>query len=207
MVWPAIAAVVGIASAAKGLMSSGKGGGADSDAARNLYNAQADISREQWDQYKQVGAPILGQLGEEVRGPQSKAISNQEVARAGADVGQSYDAEQARWRRSVGRYGLNPGSGRFAAGLRATSLSRAGDRAGAMTSARRNTRLDFDRKRFGVLAAAQGQAGQAQAGLASAGAGYGSLAAERNRRAAAEARGWGELAGTSLQAATVFSGK
>ena len=187
---------------------SGGGGGSgrrETDAARKIYDDQADISRFQWDEYKQTGSPILRQLGEEVSGPQNPAVANRAASRASGDVSQAYDKEEAQWRRTLGRYGQNPGSGRYAAGLRQTSLDRAASTAGAQTDARRNVKLDRDRLRFGVLAAAQGQAGSAVQGLSNAGRGYSGLAGQARRSQSSRDAGIGQLIGTGLTAAAIFS--
>ena len=169
-------------------MSGGGGGsGGDQGASaeeRALYGTQADIAREQWDEYKRLGVPIQEGLAAEASAPISESEYATNIGRAGADVDQAYDQAGTQFRSSLGRYGLNPGSGRFASGLRSLSLGRAASKAGAMTGARGALQFRRDRLRHGVLAGLQGQAGQAQQGLASAAAGYGGIAQRAQRKCA-----------------------
>ena len=158
---------------------------------RALYSTQAEIAREQWDEYKRLGVPIQESLAAEASAPISESEYATNIGRAGADVDQAYDQAGTEFRSSLGRYGLNPGSGRFASGLRSLALGRAADKSGAMTGARGALQNRRDRLRHGVLAGLQGQAGQAQAGLASAAGGYGGIVnrAQRAQESAQQARG------------------
>ena len=173
-------------------MSGGGGGSSPAPAApqasseeRALYSSQAEIAREQWDEYKRLGVPIQESLAAEASAPISESEYATNIGRAGADVDQAYDKAGTEFRSSLGRYGLNPGSGRFASGLRSLALGRAADKSGAMTGARGALQHRRDRLRHGVLAGLQGQAGQAQQGLASAAGGYGGIV---NRAQQAQAR-------------------
>ena len=125
---------------------------------------QGEIAREQWDEYKRLGVPIQESLAAEASAPISESEYATNIGRAGADVDQAYDQAGTEFRSSLGRYGLNPGSGRFASGLRSLALGRAADKSGAMTGARGALESRRDQLRHGVLAGLQGQAGQAQAG-------------------------------------------
>ena len=60
-----------------------------------------------------------------------------EVGRAAADVDLAHDQAAREFRSGLSRYGLRPGSGRFAGGLRSLALARAGDKASGMAGARR----------------------------------------------------------------------
>ena len=200
-------------------MSGGGGGSSPAPAAapqasseeRALYSTQADIAREQWDEYKRLGVPIQESLAAEASAPISESEYATNIGRAGADVDQAYDQAGTEFRSSLGRYGLNPGSGRFASGLRSLALGRAADKSGAMTGARGALQNRRDRLRHGVLAGLQGQAGQAQQGLASAAGGYGGIVnrAQQAQASAQQARGnrssgFGSLLGTGLMAAATF---
>ena len=94
-------------------MSGGGGGGGSpgsgpSEEERALYQTQADISREQWDEYKTLGRPIQRQLASEALAPISESEYATNIGRAGADVDQAYDQAGTEFRSSLGRYGLNP---------------------------------------------------------------------------------------------------
>ncbi|WP_419917443.1 tail fiber domain-containing protein [Candidatus Poriferisocius sp.] len=59
-----------------------------------------------------------------------------EEGRAASDVAQSYGRQRAGLMNMLGRYGMRPGSGKFAGAMRSLALGQAGDTAGAMTGAR-----------------------------------------------------------------------
>ena len=143
-------------------MSGGGGGGGGETSAEEkaLYQAQADIAREQWDEYKMLGSPIQAQVASEAGRPTSESEYATNIGRAGADVDQSFDQATTEFRSGLSRYGLNPGSGRFASGLRSLSLGRAASKAGAMTGARGDLQSRRDQLRFGALSGLQGQQGR-----------------------------------------------
>ena len=201
-------------------MSGGGGGSSPAPAApqasgeeRALYSTQAEIAREQWDEYKRLGVPIQESLAAEASAPISESEYATNIGRAGADVDQAYDQAGTEFRSSLGRYGLNPGSGRFASGLRSLSLGRAASKAGAMTGARGALQSRRDRLRHGVLAGLQGQAGQAQAGPRVRGGrlrghrqpcAASASPARSKREAPSTSSGFGSLLGTGLMAAATF---
>ena len=170
---------------------------------RALYQTQADIAREQWDQYQTLGRPIQEKIASQALAPISESEYATNIGRAGADVDQSYDQAGAEFRSGLGRYGLNPGSGRFASGLRSLSLGRAASKAGAMTGARGALQSRRDQLRFGVLAGLQGQAGQAQQGLSSAAGGFGGIAQRAQDARSQSQSGKGQLIGTAMTAAAM----
>ena len=187
-------------------MSGGGGGGGGETSAEEkaLYQAQADIAREQWDEYKTLGSPIQAQLASEAGRPISESEYATNIGRAGADVDQSYDQATTEFRSGLSRYGLNPGSGRFASGLRSLSLGRAASKAGAMTGARGDLQSRRDQLRFGALSSLQGQAAQAQQGLSSAASGFGGIAQRAQKAKSDRASGFGSLLGTGAMAAAMF---
>ena len=182
----------------------GGGGGQASKEERALYGTQAEIAREQWDEYKRLGTPIQEDLASQASAPISESEYATNIGRAGADVDQSYDRATTEFRSNLGRYGLNPGSGRFASGLRSLSLGRAASKAGAQTGARTALQDRRDRLRFGALSGLQGHAGQAQQGLASAAAGFGGIAQRAQKARDDRQSGFGSLLGTGLTAAATF---
>ena len=187
-------------------MSGGGGGGGseESQEAKELYRAQAEIARAQWAEYQQYGSPVLKGLSEEALTPLSEGEYARVASRAGADVDQSYDAAEGELRTELGRYGVNPSSGRYVGTLRNLNLGRAASKAGAMTLSQDRARDRKDRLRFGTLAAAQGQAGSATQGLASAAGGFSDLGREASRRKGEARSGFGQLLGTAATAAAIY---
>lgn len=183
-------------------MSGGGGGGQQTAQAEKLYGAQADIAREQFDIYKEHGIPALKELTafEERKPTEGEYAAN--AGRAGADVDVAYDRADAGLRNNLQRYGVNPSSGRYAGANRALALGRAGDKAGAMTGSRidtKNTVASSEGRRYGRLAGTYGSVagipGVATAGLSAAAGGLGQIGADRDRSRAGGLRGLGRLAG------------
>lgn len=186
-------------------MSGGGGGSARaSPEERRLLETQENIARSLFDQYEEVGSPILRSLGAEAQRADSPAELAAAAGRAGADVDVSFDQEQQRLTRSLGRHGLSPASGRYAGARRELALGRAASKAGAMTAGRRGARETAYRRRYNVLAAAQGNVGAAQHGLSSASVGYGNIANRRAQARAAEQGAWGSAVGGAVGLAAAF---
>lgn len=202
-------------------MSGGGGGGGqkESKEAKLLHREQAEtarvqrrISREQWGHYKQYGLPALQRLTNFRERLPTAAEYATDAGRAGADVDSAYDRAGENLRMSLGRYGVNPMSGRYVGTHRALSLGRAASKAGAMTGARLGTRdrvAGSEGRRFGRLATTYGSIagipGSAHAGLSSAGSGLGAagsgftaLAGQRRRSRSSALAGLGQLAGAGL---------
>ena len=174
------------------------GGGGESREARRLYGVQADISRELFDEYRNLGSPILEGLSTEAQEADSPAQLNAAADRAAGDVDLSYDRAERDLTRSLGRHGLNPRGGRYAGARRELALGRAASRAGARTIGRRAQRENAYGRRLNALAASQGNVGAAQRGLSSAAGGFSNIAAQRQQAQAQQQAGLGQLIGTGL---------
>lgn len=143
--------------------------------AAGLYDDIADMSREQWDIWKQHGLGSLKRLEEKVRDYTSPGRIAAEEGLASANVEAAYDRERKGLIRSLQRQGVNPASGRFTAALRSLSLGRAADSAGARTETRRGI-LDRGLAHEANLARMwQPLAGSAMAGMSTAASGLGGL--------------------------------
>lgn len=187
-----------------GWIGGGGGGAKESAEARELYRAQAQIAREHWGLYKSEGLPQLRSLARQVDEMGSPAGIARAEGAATADVGRSYDTALAGLRSSMARYGLNPGSGKFTAGLRALALGRAADTAGARTTARVGLLDRALNARFGLASAWQGQAGLAMQGLGAAAGGVAGIGANKAAQRGQLWQGLGQLGGT-LGAAWILS--
>ena len=204
-------------------MSGGGGGGGqkESKEAKLLHREQAEtarvqrrISREQWGHYKQYGLPALQRLTNFRERLPTAAEYATDAGRAGADVDSAYDRAGENLRMSLGRYGVNPMSGRYVGTHRALSLGRAASKAGAMTGARLGTRdrvAGSEGRRFGRLATTYGSiAGipvdplpcrvcrRPDPGSGLAGSGFTALAGQRRRSRSSALAGLGQLAGAGL---------
>ena len=116
-----------------------------------LLDTVAGIARERWDQWKKYVTPALDQWQADVDPANQAARVSTAQGLATTDVNQRYDMAESDLRRAMGRYGVNPGSGRFASALSSLARGRAADTAGAGTTARIGV---LDRMRQGRMALA-----------------------------------------------------
>ena len=112
--------------------SEGLLGAAEGDA-----NFLSGVGRSEWDTYRQTFAPMERQaVGIAQQGSQAA------VDEAGLDASLAYGKSYDIMARDLGRMGINPNSGRFAGLAQKWALARSAAQAGAMTRARRTSRLD-----------------------------------------------------------------
>ena len=136
-------------------------GGGIADTAAGLFGEATAISRSLWDTWTKFGAPQIAQMAKDVDPELQEGRIAVAEGMATADVRRSYDTAEADLRRSLGRYGVNPGSGGFASGLRRLALGKAADTAGARTTARLGImdRIRQDRMALAQLTQQAGMAG------------------------------------------------
>ena len=186
-------------------MSSGGGGGGgqESAEARELYRTQGQIAREQWDEHKRLGSPVLADLAAEAQAGTSAARYKERIGAAGADVTHAFGREREMRRREMSRYGLNPASGRFVGTDRAMGIAEAGATAGAMTRARRGVDDEDYAKKINLVGITTRQGAQAQQGLSSAAGGLQGIANAKDQRRDNHQAGMGQLLGTGITAGAV----
>ena len=141
------------------------------NAASGLFTEAAGYSRKAWDTFTTFGKPALEGMARDYNPDNAAAQIAQEGGMAAADVSQSYATAEADMRRTLGRYGLQPGSGKFASALSSLARGRAADTAGARTKSRVGVidRMRAGRDRLAQMATGVGMAGLQ--GLATAGQG------------------------------------
>ena len=126
------------------------------------------MAREQWDLYKSEGLGALRELGAKIRDWASPGRIAQQEGMAAADVSASYGRARKGLINQLSRYGIRPGSGKFASSFRALALGEASDTASAKTRTRTGI-LERDlANSFGLAAAWQGRDSSAMAGLGAA---------------------------------------
>lgn len=147
-------AAVGAATAAYGAYSSNRNarearesqeGAMDSQL--ELGREQLDFSREQYNDWREMFSPVLGDLrtmAYEDQKPDYEAIS--------ADVGTAFDTSQDINRRTQQRYGLNPSDG----ALQNSEVQYGLGRAGAIVDGRNRARLANKDAKFNRLASFYG---------------------------------------------------
>lgn len=102
-----------------------------------LFDELAGMAREKWDMWKQHGLGALTGLGADIDASMSPGAIAAEEGLAATNVGAAYARQKEGLMRNLGRYGVNPASGRFTSALRSLALGQAADTAGAQTRARR----------------------------------------------------------------------
>lgn len=102
--------------------------------------SQFDFAKAQQDRYKTEFAPIEDKLAKDAMSWDSQERLDSEAAKAKADVESGVAQQQAANQRSMASMGVNPNSGRFAAGGRADVINAALGAAGAQNVARDNVR-------------------------------------------------------------------
>jgi len=182
----------------------GSGGKQESAEARELYRIQGQIAREQWDEHKRLGSPVLENLAADAQAGPSAARYKERIGAAGADVSHAFGREREMQRREMGRYGLNPSSGRFVGTDRAMGISEAGATAGAMTRARRGVDDEDYARKINLVGITTGQGAQAQQGLSSAAGGLSGIANQKANAKANQQAGIGQLVGTGITAGVLF---
>jgi hypothetical protein len=104
-------------------------------------DVNAARATEQWNTYKNLFQPVEQRMVSDANNFDSPERQARMAAEAGADTTRSYNAMQDQQARAMGRLGVNPNSGKFAALNNEMGLAQAKDTAGAMNQARRNTEL------------------------------------------------------------------
>ena len=158
----------------------------DANAAAGKAQLQlAQISREQWDQYKKAyqdyGAPALKSVAAEAMQPSDQAVKDAQ-GRANADVTGSFDIARKADAARLQSFGINPGSPSYQSGQGSWGIAEAGTKAGALTTAARQAREDSYNKRLGIYGLVSGMEGPATAGITNSAntAGNNANAANRN---------------------------
>lgn len=180
----------------------GSGGGQESAEARQLYRIQGDIARDQWDEHKRIGSPVLAGLGEDaLRGSESRR--EQMVGQASADVTQAFAGERDAMNRELTGMGVNPTSGRYVGAQRSMGLAEAGAKAGAMTRASRAAEGEDYSRKLNLVGITTGQGAQAQQGISSAANGLQGIADTKAQRKSNHQAGVGSAVGSLAMAGAV----
>ena len=113
-------------------------------------DVNAARATEQWNAYKNLFQPVEQRMVQDANNFDSPERQARMAAEAGADTTRSYNAMQDQQARAMGRLGVNPNSGKFAALNNEMGLAQAKDTAGAMNQARRATEQQGLAMRTGV---------------------------------------------------------
>jgi hypothetical protein len=197
MAWVAVG-VIG-STVVGGLMS------ADSNnAAENANQASADatalnaqISREQWDRYKQMYSPLEQQYVNEAQNYDSPENYSRAAGEASATVSNQFSKAKDRLQRTPG---LDPSSGAYQSSMVGLDLAQAANDATAQNAARQGVRDTAYNRKTNAINLGKGLPGTAQQGLSNAASQSAQLGQVYQNRANQEAQQWGGAAGALIGA-------
>lgn len=182
--WGAVAgALISSYSAKKASKAGAKATGSQS----YLANTQADIAKEQWSRFQDIYGPVEEALGEEVQeGP--------DYGKTSTDVARAFDKNRGITERRMGRYGIDPSSGRFAGMEQEYGIQRARGEVDAMN---REEDKQFAR-RLAFTQTGRGIPATAMAGLSRASSSFGNIAEMYNKQATSSGGAAGYWAGKAI---------
>lgn len=193
----AITAVVAGAVVSSALADDNGAQGAN-DAAASATNLQAQISRDQWNRYKEIYEPLERQMVDEAQDYASPENYAKAVGEASATVSQQFSKARDRLTRTPG---LDPSSGAYQSSLVGLDLAQAANDATQQNLARKNvTDMTYARKQS-ALGLGKGLDSTAASGMSSVASSNREQAGIMQRQSNAAAQAGGQLA-TGLVKAT-----
>lgn len=145
--------------------------------ARQTYGQIERVGRAEWENYRSLAYPLQREIVERAGDPSRRS---ELVAEAGLDVDRAFDAERDRLGVVLGRYGVDPTSGRFEGSHRELALGQAAAKAGAQTRARRDILEDEFGEKLDALQAVSAGGRTALAALGGAASGQHGVALSRS---------------------------
>lgn len=177
---------------------------AASAGSEKLNNTLADISLEQYNDWKARFRPLEQRVISEVEGLNDPGRIEQRVQTAQQDVSSQFTAARRADERRMASYGVNPSDGMFGSTERAYSLAEAGARAGAANRARDLSRTESLNAKMGLVQTGRGIANSAQAGLSTAASGLQSIGNQQSQQANANNQATGQAVGTAVAMAAAY---
>lgn len=181
-------------------MAANKAAGAQrgaSDAAK----LQSEISREQWDRYKQIYAPMEDAYAKEAQDYGSPERYAQEAGNASATVSDQFSKARDRLGRTPG---LDPSSAAYTSQVAGLNLSQAAVDATQQNAARRNVQDAAWARKTDALSLGKGLPAQASAGASGAASTLGNIANGQLNYAGQIGSAIGNLGGNIMGAAGGF---
>ena len=175
----------------------GKKSSKTENAAADASNLQAQISREQWDRYKQIYAPLEQDFVNEAQGYDSAENFSRAAGEASADVSSQFGKMRERLARTPG---LDPSSAAFQSSAVGLDMAQAATDATMQNTARQRVRDTAYSRKAGALAMGKGLDTQAAAGAGSAARGLADLAGTQRQNASSAAQGLGNFASSLYSA-------
>ena len=199
MAW-AVVAGAAVATVGGALLADDNGAEAANNAATDANALQAQISRDQWNRYKEIYEPLERQMVDEAQDYASPENYAKAAGEASATVSQQFSKARDRLTRTPG---LDPSSGAYQSSLVGLDLAQAANDATQQNLARKNvTDTAYSRKQS-ALALGKGLDATAASGLASSASSNLALAQAGNQQAGQQAAALGGITDRIISSPTV----
>lgn len=167
------------------------GAEAANNAAADANALQAEISRDQWNRYKEIYEPLERQMVDEAQDYASPWNYAKAAGEASATVSQQFSKARDRLTRTPG---LDPSSGAYQSSLVGLDLAQAANDATQQNLARKNVTDTAYARKQSALGVGKGLDSTAASGMQSVASSNLSLANAMQRQSNAEAQAGGQLA-------------
>ena len=199
MAW-AVVAGAAVATVGGALLADDNGAEAANNAAADANALQAQISRDQWNRYKEIYEPLERQMVDEAQDYASPKNYAKAAGEASATVSQQFSKARDRLTRTPG---LDPSSGAYQSSLVGLDLAQAANDATQQNLARKNVTDTAYARKQSALALGKGLDATAASGLASSASSNLSLAQAGNQQASQQAAALGRITDRIISSPTV----
>jgi len=199
MAW-AVVAGAAVATVGGALLADDNGAEAANNAAADANALQAQISRDQWNRYKEIYEPLERQMVDEAQDYASPENYAKAAGEASATVSQQFSKARDRLTRTPG---LDPSSGAYQSSLVGLDLAQAANDATQQNLARKNVTDTAYARKQSALALGKGLDATAASGLASLASSNLSLAQAGNQQASQQAAALGRITDRIISSPTV----
>jgi len=189
MAW-AVVAGAAIATVGGALLADDNGAEAANNAVADANALQAQISRDQWNRYKEIYEPLERQMVDEAQDYASPENYAKAAGEASATVSQQFSKARDRLTRTPG---LDPSSGAYQSSLVGLDLAQAANDATQQNLARKNVTDTAYARKQSALALGKGLDATAASGLASSASSNLALAKAGNQQANQQAAAIGNI--------------
>ena len=197
MAWVVVAGAA-VTTVGGALLADDNGAEAANNAAADANALQAQISRDQWNRYKEIYEPLERQMVDEAQDYASPENYAKAAGEASATVSQQFSKARDRLTRTPG---LDPSSAAYQSSLVGLDLAQAANDATQQNLARKNVTDTAYARKQSALGLGKGLDSTAASGMSSVASSNLSLANAMQRQSNAEAQAGGQLA-TGLVKAT-----
>lgn len=199
MAW-AVVAGAAVATVGGALLADDNGAEGANNAAAAASDLQAQISRDQWNRYKEIYEPLERQMVNEAQDYASPENYAKATGEASATVSQQFSKARDRLTRTPG---LDPSSGAYQSSLVGLDLAQAANDATQQNLARKNVTDTAYARKQSALALGKGLDATAASGLASSASSNLALAQAGNQQAGQQAAALGRITDRIISSPTV----